>query len=42
MTLALAVVALLLALIEELRSKGQNLTAWAVVFLALIFLIGRF
>ena len=41
MTLALALAAVLLALVEELRSKGTSLVGWAVVLLAAIFLIGR-
>jgi hypothetical protein len=39
--LALAIVALVLALVEEFQSQGRSLLGWAVVALAAIFLIGR-
>lgn len=41
MVLVLALVALILALVDEFRSHGQSLTGWAVVALALIHLLGR-
>ena len=33
--------ALLLALVDELRSRGQSLTGWAVVLIAIVLLWGR-
>lgn len=39
MALALAIVALLLALIVLVKSKGENLLGWAVLALALIHLL---
>jgi hypothetical protein len=35
------VVALLLALAEEIRARGESLVAWAVVFLCMALLWGR-
>ena len=37
----LIAVALILALIDELRAQGQSLTGWAVIFLAIALLVGR-
>jgi len=37
----LIVVALVLALIDEFRSRGQSLTGWAVVFIAIALLWGK-
>jgi hypothetical protein len=39
--LALLVVALVLAAVDLVRSKGQALTSWAVVALAAALLLGR-
>jgi hypothetical protein len=39
--LALAIVALILAAIEEIRAQGQSLIAWAVILLAVIEVAGR-
>ena len=39
--LILALVALILALVDEFRAQGQSLTGWAVVFLSIAFLWGR-
>lgn len=36
------VVALILALADELRSRGQSLTGWAVVFVCIALLWGVF
>jgi hypothetical protein len=41
MTLALIIVGLVLALIEEFRAHGQSLVAWAVVAIAVALLWGR-
>jgi hypothetical protein len=38
---ALAIVALVLAAIEEARSRGQSLLAWAVICLAVIQIASR-
>lgn len=38
----LFVVALLLALVDEFRAKGQSLTGWAVVFISIGLLWGKF
>lgn len=38
----LFIVALILALIDEFRARGQSLTGWAVVFIALGLLWGTF
>ena len=38
--LILAIVAIILALIDEFRAQGQSLTGWAVVCLAAIHIIG--
>jgi hypothetical protein len=40
MTTALAIVAILLALVDEIRARGTSLTAWGVVFLGAIFIVG--
>lgn len=40
--LALAIVALVLAGIDEIRAHGQDLTSWAVIALALIPVLGYF
>lgn len=40
--LILVVVALVLALVEEFQAQGRSLVGWAVVFLALAELWGRF
>jgi hypothetical protein len=37
--LALAIVALILAAIEEFRAQGQSLLAWAVIALAVIVVL---
>jgi hypothetical protein len=37
--LALAIVALILAIIEEFRAQGQSLLAWAVIALAVIVVL---
>ena len=37
----LIAVALILALVDELRAQGQSLTGWAVIFLAIALLVGR-
>lgn len=37
----LAIVALILALIDELRARGQSLTGWAVVLIAIALLWGQ-
>lgn len=42
MTLVLALVALVFALVDEIRFRGQSLTTWAVIALALIYIVGRF
>ena len=39
--LVLTVVALVLALVDELRAKGQSVLGWAVVFLCVALLWGR-
>jgi hypothetical protein len=39
-TLALAIVALVLGAIDVLRSQGQSLVAWAVIALAAIHILG--
>lgn len=39
--LAIAIVALILAVIEEFRTQGQSLLAWAVILLAAVEVIGR-
>lgn len=39
--LALAIVALVLAVIEEFQAKGQSLLGWAVVALAVIAIVVR-
>lgn len=36
----LAAVALILALVDEFRGRGESLTGWAVVFLAIAMLWG--
>jgi len=41
MTFALALVALILAAIEQVNARGRSLIAWAVICLAAIYLIGR-
>ena len=41
MPAVLATVALILALVRELETQGRDLTAWAVVCLALAMLWGR-
>ncbi|GAC1618049.1 MAG: hypothetical protein NVS9B1_27290 [Candidatus Dormibacteraceae bacterium] len=38
--IALALVALILAAIEQFRAQGQSLLAWAVICLAVIHLLG--
>jgi len=38
---ALTIAALVLALVEELQSRGRSLVGWAVVFLCLALLWGR-
>lgn len=38
---ALFLVALILALVDEFRARGQSLTGWAVVAIALGLLWGR-
>ena len=38
---ALALVALILALVEEFRDRGQSLIGWAVVLIAIALLWGR-
>lgn len=40
--LVLVIVALVLAAIDLIRSRGQSLTAWAVTFLAVALLWERF
>jgi hypothetical protein len=40
LALVLAVVALILAIIEQVRAQGQSLLAWAVIALAAIHVIG--
>ena len=40
LTLALVVVALILALVDEFQAHGRDLVGWAVVFLALASLFG--
>lgn len=40
--LALIIVAGVLAAVDELRSNGQDLTDWAVLFLVAAALWGRF
>lgn len=40
-SLALFLVALVLALVDEFRSRGQSLTGWAVVALAVGLLWGQ-
>jgi drug/metabolite transporter superfamily protein YnfA len=37
----LVIVALLLALVDEFRARGQSLTGWAVVFICAALLWGR-
>jgi drug/metabolite transporter superfamily protein YnfA len=37
----LIIVGLLLALVDEFRARGQSLTGWAVVFIAIALLWGR-
>jgi hypothetical protein len=37
----LALVALILALIDEFRAKGQSLVCWAVVCIAIALLWGK-
>lgn len=37
----LIIVALILALVDELRAQGQSLTGWAVVLLAVALLWGK-
>lgn len=39
--LILALVALILALVDEFRAQGESLTGWGVVFLSLAFMWGR-
>lgn len=39
LTLALAVAALILALIEEFRAHGTSILGWAVVLLAITYLL---
>jgi len=39
--LALTVVALVLALIDEFQAQGRSLVGWAVVFLCIALLWGR-
>jgi hypothetical protein len=39
--LALAIVALILGIIEEVNAHGRSLIAWAVIALALIPILGR-
>lgn len=39
--LVLVLVALVLAGIDELRSNGQSLTTWAVIFVCIALLLGR-
>lgn len=39
--LVLGLVALLLALIDQFRAKGQSILGWAVICLALIYVVGR-
>ncbi len=41
MIVPLALVALILALVEELQARGRSLVGWAVVFLALAVLMGN-
>lgn len=36
----LALVAILLAAVEQLRARGESLIAWAVICLAAIHLVG--
>ena len=38
---ALLIAALLLALVDEVRARGQSLTGWAVVLIAFALLWGR-
>ena len=37
----LLVIALVLAIVDEIRARGQNLTAWAVIIVAGVLLYGR-
>ena len=37
----LLIVALVLALVEELRARGESLLAWAVVFMCIALLWGQ-
>lgn len=39
--LILTIVALVLALVDEFRARGESLVAWAVVFLCVALLWGR-
>lgn len=40
LALVLAIVALVFAIIEEVRANGRSLLAWAVILLAAIHIIG--
>lgn len=40
LSVVLALVALILAAIDQTRARGQSLTAWAVICLAVIHLLG--
>jgi len=38
----LFIVALILAIVDEVRAQGQSLTAWAVILIAIGLLLGAF